>query len=176
MCVYRHIHPHISNYTQHTAFTLIQTQSFIVLIFTWNLAKLMTDCKLRLYQRSHARWATAGSPGHSEAEGGWWLELGFQSQPGCHNEMLSLKTEESPNPSTQEAEAGGSLNSRPTWSPERVVPGQPGLEDNGWVFASCLWRPGFQVPVLQKEKRIKKESYIFIKYYKHCNTHTNMSF
>jgi hypothetical protein len=31
------------------------------------------------------------------------------------------------NPSTREAEAGGFLSSRPTWSTERV-PGQPGLQ------------------------------------------------
>jgi hypothetical protein len=61
------------------------------------------------------------------------------------------------NPSTQEAEAGGFLSSRPTWS-IKWVPGQPGLHRK-----SLSWKTNKQTNkqnIQQQQKQEQKKSHL----------------
>jgi len=58
----------------------------------------------------------------------------------CSLQVVAAAVAHTFNPSTWEAEAGGSLSSRAAWSPERV-PGQPGLSHRETLFLPALLPP-----------------------------------
>jgi hypothetical protein len=72
-------------------------------------------------------------PGSVLGGGTWWLPKGRKKRP-----RLGLVVHIF-NPSTQEAEAGGFLSSRPAWS-TKWVPGQPGKKVGHLAFPTKVWK------------------------------------